>query len=142
MQSYEKQINALDKQIDNLLNLAAHTGSKSLVEKLELLEQNKAQMKFRLETFETAENAKGITEDEIRKWFSTARTLFLERSLTTSKKLIDLFVDKVTVFDNHVKLVIKIKPDLSLPTKESDKSSSTTAGDTHLCALVGAEGGT
>ena len=60
--------------------------------------------------------------------------------LKSMKKLIELFVDRVTVYEDHVELMIKVKPDLSLPSKDEDKSGS----DEHnkSCPLDGAEGGT
>ena len=136
-----KKLKAVDKQIDNIVSIVATTASKSLLNKLEELEQDKITLEFRIENIETECSIQSVTEDELKDLFAIARDLFKKGELSTSKKLIDLFVDRVTVYDEYVELVVKIKPDLSLLCKVKDKSGSFD-GDTKSCPLDGAEGGT
>ena len=135
-----KKLKAVDKQIDNIVSIVATTASKSLLNKLEELEQDKITLEFRIENIETECSIQSVTEDELKDLFAIARDLFKKGELSTSKKLIDLFVDRVTVYDEYVELVVKIKPDLSLLCKVKDKSGSFD-GDTKSCPLDGARSG-
>ena len=135
-------LKSINKKIDNLVTLMAETASKALVDRLNSFELEKAEMESRLKSIDIDNSIKSVTEAELKEWFSLAKDLFKSGSLSTSKKLIDLFVDKVSVYDDHVKMMIKIKPDLSLPTTDEDESSSNYDGDTRSCPLDGAEGGT
>lgn len=74
-----------------------------------------------------------VTEEKLSECFTIARELFKSGELNTSKKLIDLFVERVTVYDDHSKLMIKIKPDLSFKDKSGHSSGES-------CPLDGAEG--
>ena len=134
-----KKLKSVDKQINNIISVVAETASKSLLSKLEELEQDKITLEFKIENLETECSIQSVTEDELKDLFAIARDLFRKGELSTSKKLIELFVDRVTVYDEYVELIIKIKPDLSLPCKVEDKSGSFT-GDTKPCPLDGAEG--
>ena len=120
----------------------AETGSKTLVDRLNSFELEKAELESRLKSIDIDNSIKSVTESELEEWFSLAKDLFKSGSLSTSKKLIDLFVDRVTVYNDHVKMMIKIKPDLSLPTTDEDKPDSNHDGDTLTFPLGGAEGGT
>lgn len=140
--SLSKRLKDIQKQINNIVRVITETASKSLVKKLDELEQEKISLEFGIENLETECSVQSVTKEELRKCFTIARDLFKSGELNTSKKLIDLFVDRVTVYDDHVKLMIKIKPDLSLLVKDVDKSGLVIAGDTLSCPLSGAGGGT
>ena len=135
-----KKLKGVDKQIENIVSVIASRGSNALVEKLNVLEQEKASLDYQLQNFESNNHVTALTQDEMTKWFNIAKGLFEKGELAKTKKLINLFVDRVIVYEDSIELKLKIKPDLSIPTKESDKSSLFSE-DTRSCPLAGAEGG-
>ena len=136
-----KSLKSVSIKIDNLVTLMAETASKALVDKLNSLELEKVQIEAELNSIDSDDSIQSVTEAELEEWFTLAKSLFKSGNLSTSKKLVNLFVDKITVYDDHIKMMIKVKPDLSLPYQDEDKSGSFT-GDTRSCPLDGAEGGT
>ena len=134
-----KKLKEVDKQIENIVGVIASSGSNALVEKLNVLEQEKASLDYQLQNYESNNHVTTLTEDEMTKWFKIAKGLFEKGELSKTKKLINLFVDRVTVYEESIELKLKIKLDLSIPVKESDKSSLFLK-DTRSCPLGGAEG--
>ena len=127
--------------MEDLVTLMAETASKALVDKLNSVELEKPQIGAELSSIDSNDSIQAVTEAELEEWFALAKNLFKSGNLSTSKKLVNLFFDKITVYDDHLIMMIKVKPDLSLPYQDEDKSGS-FSGDTRSCPLDVAEGGT
>ncbi len=135
-------LKSINKMIDNLVTLMAETASKALVDRLNSFEIEKAELKSRLKSIDIDNSIQSVTEAELKEWFSLAKNLFKSGSLSTSKKLIDLFVDRVTVYDDHVKMMIKVKPDLSSPSHKKDTYRADLPNTDRRLDMSGVEGGT
>ena len=130
----------MDKQIKNVVDVISNTASKALLEKLDNLEKGKDNIELELQRMEFDNSIQDVSEEEIEEWFETAKVLLKSGKLSSSKELIDLFVDRVTVYEEHIELIKKVKPDLSLPAKDENKSSFSQLRETTACPLDGAEG--
>ncbi|MDP2892506.1 MAG: recombinase zinc beta ribbon domain-containing protein, partial [Bacillota bacterium] len=132
------------KEIENIVDIVAKTGSSSLLNKLDELEKEKAITEFNIESLTNKFSIHKINEDDLRKSFDVARKLFKSGQLSTCRTLIDLYVDRVIVYDDYIELRVKIKPDLSINPRrvKRNRSGSILPTQSDLCGYCGAEGGT
>ena len=115
-----KRLKDIDKQINNIVNVISKTGSDALVQKLNELETQKQEITFKMANESKHQSELNITESELKKSFDIAKELFLKKSLSTTKKLIDMYVDKIIIDDESIELKLMIKPDFPLPSIGND----------------------
>lgn len=114
-ESINKRVSELKKEIDNLLVLASKVASESLGKKLTELEEEKIVLELEYDRFCTVSKITEITEEKLKDSFMQARGLLAAGKLTTTKKLIELYIDKVTVYQDHVHVAFNFHPDLVPP---------------------------
>ncbi len=139
----KKRLKDVSKEIENIVGLMAKTGSTSLLNKLDELEKEKTIAEFNIERMKDECRVHEVNESELRKSFGIARDLFKSGKLSTCKKLIDLYVDSVIVYEGYIELRVKIKPGLSVnPEKVLRNKSGSILSPQALCGYRGAGGGT
>lgn len=111
MKSYEARLKEVTKQINNLVNVIAETGSKAVVERLNELEKEKILIENQMEILNNKISQATISKETIAIVFGQAKKLFENGTLESSKKLIDLFVDKVIVYKDRIEIKLNILPD-------------------------------
>ena len=120
-----KRLKEIDAEIANVIKVITKTGSDALSEKLSELETEKKQLDFSITKITKEHKIQDVSIDDLRKSFKKAKQLFLKGELKTTKKLIELYVDNVIIYDDYIELRVKVKPDVSPhPTKNGDKSGS------------------
>ncbi|MBQ3562304.1 MAG: recombinase family protein, partial [Clostridia bacterium] len=111
MKSYKTRLKEVKRQIDNLVSVIAETGSKSVVERLNELEKEKILIENQIETLNAKISQATISKETISILFGQAKRLFENGTLESSKKLIDLFVEKVIIYKDHIEIKLNILPD-------------------------------
>ena len=111
------------KQINNLVNVIAETGSKAVLERLESLEKEKALVEAKISEIENNLSSRQITIDVIRKLFFKAKNLFEQGTLDASKSLIDLFVEGVYVYEEKIEIKLNIMPPGKPPKAHKDNEN-------------------
>lgn len=115
--------------------------SEALIEKLTELENEKKQLEFSLSILTNDYNIQEVSLDELRQSFDNAKDLFKTGELKNTKKLIELYVDSVIIYEDYIELRAKVKPDISPhPAKDDDITGSNRNVLPFPCN--GAEGGT
>ena len=117
-ETLKRSIAAVKKEIDNLLLLAARVSSDALADKLNELEIAKARQEAEYAALCEASKCPELTEEKVLEHFRKAQGLFVSGKLSTTKKLIELYVDKVIIFSDHVEARFIPQPDLMLPSSE------------------------
>lgn len=113
-ESLNKRIAEIKKEISNLLMLAAKVASESLAQKLEQLESEKNILQEQLELVCDEVNANKVSVGKFSEVFKETYMNLLEGRLSTTKNLIEIFVDKVLVSEENIKVMFKYHPDLEL----------------------------
>ena len=150
----EQRLTELNKEIDIIAELLIKNSSDILFDKLSEREELKEKVLYELDKIELILSSKGITEKALRAEFNRAKDLFRKGSLSTTKKLVDLYVNQVIVYPDKIRIEYNLgfEPDLfdpkEKPQKTPDQSScsvvSSDKNNAHnfLCALNGGEGET
>ncbi len=109
-----KRICDITREISNLLILASKVASESLALKLEELESEKNLLKEQLEQVCVQIDKNRVPDDKFTEAFKEASRQLLEGKLPTTKKIIELMVDKVLVYEDCIKVLFKYHPELDL----------------------------
>ncbi len=109
--SEKRQLNEMlkdaKKKIANTVESIARTGSDALDEFLQKLERDEMLIRSRLKEIES-QDVDAIDEATVLKAFIYARELFLSGKLTTTKELVDLYVDTIFVYHDHIEVVLNV----------------------------------
>lgn len=124
LEAIRKRLKVVSREANNIVDLMAKTASTRLIERLNELEHEEVENKHRLEQLEATIQITHVDEKEFKKMFRTARKLFKTGTLPTTKRLIDMFVDKIIIHSDHVEVMLKISPKFhsheSLPKDENE----------------------
>jgi len=111
----KKKINELTKEIGNLINLVARTGSEMMADRISELEKEKIYLNAEYTQACSSASCSEITKEDLTERFNLAKSLLKSGVLTNTKKLIELFVNKVLIFSDHVEVIFNFHPDLIPP---------------------------
>jgi site-specific DNA recombinase len=112
----KNRLDEIKNELDSLLILIIKMPtSESLANKLTELEDEKRVLNVEYEKLLRGSDYNEISVEEIEKSFKTARRLMKEGKLTSTKRLIELYVDKVIVYHEHVEVVFRFHKDLVMP---------------------------
>lgn len=120
----ENKLKELSKQIDNLVDVIANTGSKAIVERLESLESEKVLIEDKIHKLDRELSKKMISKTQLERLFSRAKSLFEQGTLDASKRLIDLFVERVDIYKDHIEIKLNILPTDTPPKARKDNDNS------------------
>lgn len=106
-----KQLKETEEKINNIVSAIASSGSTALLSALETLEQEKAQLETMLAEEEAYQlQSNDITEAQIYEAYAKARELFLTDELEEKRQLINLYLNKVVVYREHVEIFLNMLP--------------------------------
>ncbi len=104
-----QRITKLDSQIENVLNVIRNgCASKLLTHDLANLEKEKTELGIQLCHLKSTAKTKIIDEDTLSKVFSSYRFFVSNKDKKEIKKCIHQYVDKVLVFEDHVKVIFRL----------------------------------
>ncbi len=104
--------------------MIANTGSKAVIERLESLENEKIVIEDNIYRLDRELSKKMISKTQLKRLFSRAKSLFEQGTLDAGKKLIDLFVERVIVYKDHIEIKLNILPTDTPPKTQKDKKDS------------------
>jgi len=107
-ESTNSRLAVINKEIANIVSVIATTGSQALNEKLATLETEKIDLIKVITSIETEMNNSNISQQKIKAAFKKAKKMFAEGSLSTNRKLIDSFVDKIIIYSDHIEIRFNI----------------------------------
>jgi len=112
------QIKELSKEISNLITMVAKYASEEMAARISELEIDRTRLEFEYKKICDESEFPDITEETIREKFELAKSLLKTGKLQTTKKLVELFINQVIVYEDHVEVLFNFHPDLTLPLLE------------------------
>lgn len=113
------RISEIKIQIDNLADIVVKTGSEVLAQKLSEIEVEKIYLESQYNQICETHNIQEITIDKLNERFYMAREFLKVGDILAIKKLVELYVDRVTVYNNHVDVLFKFHPDLTFDNSDN-----------------------
>ena len=106
----EANIKQLTTKIGNIVQVISKTGSEALLTELEALEKEKARIENELNDVKSRLNGELISEEELTAAYRKARELFLNGSPEEKRQLINLYLEKVVVYEQYVEVYVNTLP--------------------------------
>ncbi len=150
----KNKLKELNRELNTIAELLIKNSSDTLAEKLTEREELKEKIIYELEVLDHKISSRSISEKSLRAEFKHAKDLFKKGTLSTTQKLIDLYVNKVTVYPDKIVIEYNLGFDTDFyttkekPQKTPDQSSfsveslNKNSAHSKLCALSGGEGET
>lgn len=108
LKAMRKSIAKLEKEINNLINVIAQTGSAALAAGLAAKEAELSDLKAKLEEAQRRSTTLEIDESEIIKAFDYSRQLLISGELPQLHQLVNLYIDEVTVYPDSVSVKLNM----------------------------------
>lgn len=103
LKQLEYDLNQVNKQINNLISLAEENPLKSILTKIQLLENKKEDIEYKLSTFDFTHQGK-ITCDMIQNALNEDIQNLKSGSLIEIKNLIHKYIKKIVVYDDKIEV--------------------------------------
>ena len=110
-----KRLSDINRKIKNLVDLVTKTGSAALAEKLTELENDKIEVQCKYEQVCNESSVKEVGIKQLKDSFHKAKKLLKTGRLSNTRKLIELYIDKVLIFESSIEVFFNFHPDLKLP---------------------------
>ena len=118
------RISEMATQIDNLVGVIVKSGSAVLAQRLSEIEVEKIYLEAEYNQICEVYEIQEITIEKLTESFDMARELLKAGELSATKKLIELYVDRVTVYKNHVDVMFKFHPDITFDNSDNVSGQS------------------
>lgn len=106
------KLSKVEKEIENIISAVAEGNKhKSLMDRLTKLEGEKEDIEISIEEIKLKYPIlEPINEKYLRNIFNRHKTSLEEKNLQLIKKFINLYIEKVFVYNDHIKVVFKLSP--------------------------------
>ena len=98
----------LGRQIDNVVKVVMNTGSAALAEKLQELEQQRAQVEYNLGEVEHRQREQALAGQQLADAFHQAKAMLEQGTLDSCREVVNTYIENVTVFDDHIAIRIRL----------------------------------
>lgn len=99
----ENSIKKYDKDIDTLVTLITKTPSESLIERLNKLEYERAELREQLSQMNTY-RGRTVSAAEVECAIFYARQMLKEKTLLNIKRIIDTFLESVVIYEDYIQI--------------------------------------
>lgn len=110
----EERIRNCEKQQRNIADILAEGVSKSqqavFLQKLDEIAEDKLKLQEKLEQVKRELDIDIPSQKELEKYFAKAREMFRKKTLSEMKQLIDLYVEKVLVYEDEIQVILNLVP--------------------------------
>ena len=103
-------LNSINKKIDNIITAVANTGSSSLLSSLEGLEKERETLIEKIEETKKQSKTTVITETMVEIAYHYAREMFMSGDIEIQRKLMNMYLDKIVVYYNHIEFYLNALP--------------------------------
>ena len=108
MDNIRRQIGQAAKEIENIVNVVARTGSEALIERLAQAERTKKELEYRLATLEDEANACQIDAQRLTDAFKKARQYLRTGELKQTKVLLERYVKEIIIYKDSVEVFLNL----------------------------------
>ncbi len=142
----EKKNKSLEGDIEYLITMIIKKRTEALFEKLEKMEEEKANLQSKLRKLEQTRKNSPVSQSDIEYTLWHAQKMLKNKTLSNTKQLIESLVDRVIVYEDYIQIkstFAKTKDyDFNPPTKEElvENGQKNNLGVTDATPRCGGEG--
>ena len=101
---------SVTKKIDNIVSAVANTGSSALLNSLETYEKEREEIRAKIEEVEKQSKTQVVTEMMVELAYEYARGMYLSGDVEMHRQLLNLYLDKVVVYYDHIEFYLNTLP--------------------------------
>ena len=116
----EKRIELLEKDIGSVINLLTRVASDALIKKLKVLEEEKFLLESKLNQLYKSVKTDKVKAEDISVAFHKARQMLADGSFPNLKKIIELYVQKIVIYEDRADVYLNFQPHLKIPFDKFD----------------------
>lgn len=124
IQGIECDISDINKQINNIVNVVAQTGSTALTDKLRELEREKAEKSSVLSSLQEQLHSEKIDDNSLKQAFQKAKNMLKNGNLATQKLIVNTYVNCVKLYPDKIEIVFNLMPNYTVKDTLSKKKIS------------------
>lgn len=125
IQGIEDDLADIDKQINNIVNVVAQTGSTALTDKLKELEQVKAEKLYVLSSLQEQLYSVRIDDNSLKMAFQKAKNVLKNGNLATQELIVNTYVNCVKLYPDKIEIVFNLMPNYTVKDTLSKEKIST-----------------
>lgn len=118
LNTLKEQRQGIQMKIDNIISVITQSGSPSLLTTLDRIEQELAEVGEKIEVHEQSSGCKSVDPAKVVAAYRRAQQMFLDGTLPQRKQLITLYVKRVVVYDDYVRIELHNVPAVSRGTTQ------------------------
>lgn len=99
-----KELEDIEKRMRKLMDLIETTGNADLIAQYDARKGEKETLKAKIQELSNKQIPGSVSKSDIRKYLKTAQKLFETKSLEEMQQLINMFVNRVTVYKDHFQI--------------------------------------
>lgn len=117
LQSLQSQLQAIERKMENIVEAIAEGAGATLVKKLDELEREKDGIEAQIEQAKATLQGQRLGPEEIGNAFDKAKQMLIAGTLKATQRLVNQYVNRVTVYREHVEVSFNVLR-LLLPEKK------------------------
>ncbi len=125
-----QQQQGIQMKIDNIISVIAQSGSPSLLGTLDSLEAELSQINERIEEQEQSCGYKFIDRKKVVDAYRKAQQMFIDGTLPQRRQLINLYVNKVIVYNEYVRIELN-----SIPSNLKSTNNTRLTDNSEPCSI-------
>ena len=100
----EKKIKSLEGDVEYLITMMIKRRTEALFEKLEKMEEEKANLQSELRKLEQTQKTSPVSQSDIEYTLWHAQKMLKNKTLSNTKQLIESLVDRVIVYEDYIQI--------------------------------------
>ena len=129
-------LSTINAKITNVVSIMTSTGSKTLIKTLEELETEREQLESELIKKQANCQLSNIDENQIRRAYEIAREQYLNGTLKEKEQLINQYLNKVVVYQEHIEVYLNRLPTYLLKVQEFELKAQKKHKNDHNPAKI------
>ena len=131
LNTLKEQRQGIQTKIDNIISVITQSGSPSLLTTLDRIEQELAEVNKKIEAHEQSSGCKSVDPAKVVDAYRRVQQMFLNVTLPQRRRLINLYVKRVVVYDDYVRIELNLVPSNLKSTNNTRPTDNSEPCDIH-----------
>ena len=114
IQGIEDDLSDIDRQINNIVNVVAQTGSAALSDRLKELEQERAEKLYLLSSLQEQLHSNRIDDKSLKMAFQKAKEMLKSGNLATQKLIVNTYINCVKLYPDRIEIIFNLMPNYTV----------------------------
>lgn len=114
IQGIEDDLSDIDRQISNIVNVVAQTGSAALSDRLKELEQERAEKLYLLSSLQEQLHSNRIDDKSLKMAFQKAKEMLKSGNLATQKLIVNTYINCVKLYPDRIEIIFNLMPNYTV----------------------------